>query len=85
MTNETAAKNNDREIWRETPGDYYAPSIHVTETGGIGINVGGTVFVMDVREWHARAVKEFDAAMKKLADPRPALAVGETQDKGEPK
>ena len=46
------AANTDRELWRETD-DYYAPSIHVTAGGGIGINVGGTVFVKPVREWHA--------------------------------
>ena len=45
-------KNTDREIWRETEGDYYSPSIHVTEAGGIGINVGGYVFVKSVQEWH---------------------------------
>jgi hypothetical protein len=43
--------NTDRELWRETPDDYYAPSIHVTEGGGIGINVGGYVFVMPLRKW----------------------------------
>ena len=30
-----AKQNTDRELWRrETNGDYYAPSIHVTATGG---------------------------------------------------
>lgn len=48
-----AHANTDRELWRETPGDYYSPSIHVTKGGGIGINVGGTVIVRPVREWHA--------------------------------
>ncbi len=45
-------KNTDREIWREKEGDYYSPSIHVTENGHIGINVGGHVIVMSVHEWH---------------------------------
>jgi hypothetical protein len=49
--------NTDRELWRETEGDYYAPSIHVTEHGGIGINVGGTVVVRPIREWHALATR----------------------------
>jgi hypothetical protein len=54
-----AAKNTDREIWRETPDDYYSPSIHVTEHGeGIGIDVGGYVFVKPVREWHRLAKEE---------------------------
>lgn len=59
-----AAKNTDREIWREREGDYYAPSIHVTQEGGIGIDVGGTVFVMDVRDWHRLAVEASDTDLK---------------------
>jgi hypothetical protein len=46
-----AVANTDRELWRERD-DYYADSIHVTEGGGIGINVGGTVFVMPLKKWH---------------------------------
>lgn len=49
------AANTDRELWREREGDYYADSIHVTERGGIGINCGGTVIVMPLREWHNAA------------------------------
>jgi hypothetical protein len=48
-------KNTDREIWRERADDYYADSIHVTKSGGIGINCGGTVYVMPIRAWHALA------------------------------
>ena len=48
-----AAQNTDRELWRKIPGNYYSPSIHVTEQGAIGINVGGTVYVMPVENWHA--------------------------------
>ena len=54
-------KNTDREIWRKVPGDFYSPSIHVTEGGGIGINVGGTVIVMPVEEWMALADKRREA------------------------
>src|SRR5258708_33375028 len=32
--------NTDREIWRRIPGDFYSPSIHVTQSGSIGIDVG---------------------------------------------
>lgn len=46
-------QNTDRELWREIPGDYYAPSLFVTQDGGVGINVGGRVFVKSLREWHA--------------------------------
>lgn len=49
------ARSTDRELWREVPGDYYTPSIHVNCNRGIGINVGGMVYVMPVREWHALA------------------------------
>jgi hypothetical protein len=48
-------KNTDREIWRERPGDFYSDSIHVTEDGAIGMNVGGYVIVMPHYEWHALA------------------------------
>ena len=44
--------NTDKEIWRQTPDDYYSPSIHVTEQNSIGINVSGTVYVKAVEEWH---------------------------------
>jgi hypothetical protein len=60
-----ASMNTDRELWREVEGDYYAPSIHVTKSGGIGINVGGSVYVKPLREWH------------KLADHRPPSPSGE--------
>lgn len=54
---DNAAQNTDREIWREKSGDFYSPSVHVTQDGGIGIDVGGMVFVMDVRDWHNLAMK----------------------------
>jgi hypothetical protein len=52
MSNEEAAVNTDKEIWRRTADDYYSPSIHVTEDNGIGINVGGHVIVKPVEDWH---------------------------------
>lgn len=60
MTDDGAKANTDRELWREPhpEGDaysYYSPSIHVTEGGGIGIDVGGTVHVMPLRAWHRLA------------------------------
>jgi hypothetical protein len=57
----SAAANTDRELWREED-DYYAPSIHVTAHGAIGINVGGRVYVKTVQEWHALAEYEDDEA-----------------------
>jgi len=50
--NEDCCMNTDVEIWRERPDDYYASSIHVTQDGRIGIDVGGTVYVKSVKEWH---------------------------------
>lgn len=47
-----AAENTDRHLWRKE-GGHYAPSIHVTKSGCIGINVGGHVIVMPVEKWHA--------------------------------
>ena len=47
--------NTDKEIWRQIPDDYYSPSIHVTEQNSIGINVGGTVYVKTIEEWHRLA------------------------------
>ena len=54
-------QNTDRELWRKIPGDYYSPSIHVTEDGSIGINVAGLVFVRTIEQWHhlARAATVF--------------------------
>jgi hypothetical protein len=56
-----AAENTDRELYREPDktgaGDYYSNSLHVTEGRGVGINVGGLVFVKTLAEWHALAVK----------------------------
>ena len=51
--NKNCAKNTDKELWREVVGDFYSPSLHVTQQGKIGINVGGDVRVMTLREWHS--------------------------------
>lgn len=64
MNPDDAAKNTDVEIWRETEGDYYSPSIFVTEQGGIGINVGGHCAVKPVCDWHALAVEPPTADME---------------------
>ena len=65
--NETCL-NTDKEIWKKIPGDYYSPSIHITEFGGIGINVGakilfrahgGYVLVAPIEKWHKAGIKAF--------------------------
>jgi len=53
------AANTDKEIWRRVPDDYYSPSIHVTENGDIGINVGGYVLVAPIEKWHKAGEKTF--------------------------
>jgi len=55
LDEQQACKNTDRELWRLNPDSYYSPSIHVTETNGIGMNVGGHVIVMPVEAWHEMA------------------------------
>ena len=49
-------ENTDKEIWRET-SDYYSPSIFTTGQNGIGINIGGTVYLKPVEDWHRLADK----------------------------
>jgi hypothetical protein len=53
MNDCTPRKNTDRKLWQDPAGGEFADSIHVTETGGIGINVGGRVLVAPIQEWHA--------------------------------
>ena len=55
-----AAKNTDKEIWRKIPGDVYSPSIHVTERGDIGIQVGGRVIVLPIEAWFTAAAKHHE-------------------------
>lgn len=52
-------ENTDQELWREQPGDYYAASIHVTEHGDIGIDVGGHVLVAPIHKWHEAGDNHF--------------------------
>jgi hypothetical protein len=59
-----AKVNTDRELWRESD-DWHANSIHVTEQGSIGIDVGGSVYVRPLKEWH-KAVKDFDTLKAEL-------------------
>jgi len=58
--------NTDTELWRKNK-DYYSPSIHVTQFGDIGINVGGYVLVAPIEKWHDAGNKIFtvDLNLKK--------------------
>jgi len=53
-----SCKNNDIELWRENDGDYYSPSIRLVPPNGIGINVGGSVIVKTLEEWHKLGMPE---------------------------
>lgn len=80
---QTAALNTDLELWIEVDGDHYSDSIDVTETGGIGMNVGGHVIVMPIREWHrlAARVKKLEVAWKASNDllVRTTMMIGEIE------
>lgn len=68
-----AAQNTDRELWREPTdnigAEFYMPSIHVTQGGAIGINVGGRVFVMPLRAWHALALAHHGSPLTEISAP----------------
>jgi hypothetical protein len=85
--NEQVAANTDREIWRKGDGDgngmsHYEPSIHVTQDGRIGINVGGNVHELPVEEWHeGRAhIEQLDDAANAMLD---ALLLIQSNERGE--
>lgn len=46
------AHNTDWHLWPIVSDDPFAPKMHVTALGAIGINVGGHVIVKSMREWH---------------------------------
>lgn len=69
--------NTDIELWRERKDDYYADSIHVTESGAIGINCSGHVHVKPLRQWHELANHVGDANKMVSAPAAPMGDVGE--------
>ncbi len=46
-------QNTDREIYRSAPGDACANSVHITDSGALGIDVAGHVIVLSLERWHA--------------------------------
>ena len=72
MTPKEAVANTDKELWRRVSDDYYSPSIHVTQGGGIGINVGGRVIVASVEKWHL-ALATLEALAEENAKLKTAL------------
>jgi hypothetical protein len=71
------ALNTARELFREDTGDpagsYYENSVHVTEAGSIGMNVGGYVIVQPIAVWHAQARRATERPVAEAAprSPRP--------------
>ena len=59
MSEHGPAQNTDRELWRVGP-DGYAYTLFVTESGAIGIQVGGFAIVRPLREWHIAARIAYD-------------------------
>ncbi len=64
-----AVRNTDRELWRERPGDAYADSLFVTQSGGIGMNVGGRVLVMPLQTWHRMGIELGERLRFETPDP----------------
>lgn len=58
---DAACENTDRHLWPLVSEHADADTIHVTKGGGIGINVGGHVIVLPLREWHALALRASQA------------------------
>lgn len=54
-----ACQNTNIEIWREVEDNFYSPSIFTTKQSNIGINVGGNVVVLSVRDWHRLAAESY--------------------------
>ena len=51
------SSNTDKEIWRQKEGDFYSSSIHITQDGQVGINIGGLVYVAPIEDWHKALAK----------------------------
>jgi hypothetical protein len=58
------SKNNDKQLWRKVPDDYYSPSISVTEQGNISLHVGGICITHPVEHWFKLASQQIDALYK---------------------
>lgn len=74
-----SATNTDRELWRARPGDFYSDSVFVTESGGIGINCGGTVVVKPIAEWLRIAIAE-DGTRRKNGHELPPFTVDQWRE-----
>lgn len=63
--------NTDTHLFFEDDEDMgYSPSCHMTVNKSLGIQVGGTVYVRDLRTWHSysRVLEEFAVEMHDILD-----------------
>jgi len=68
---EECSQNTDKIIWKEPHSDHWGSFddyIFVTETGGIGVNVAGMVYVKPLKEWHSleSSLSQSQAEVKEL-------------------
>lgn len=53
--------NEDKTLFTETAKDWkdegYMPKVFVTKEEAIGMNVGGMVIILPIREWHKMAMQ----------------------------
>lgn len=66
------ALNTHKELYREPDlvnGSFYSPSVFVTQTGSIGMDVGGLVFVMTIRQWHHLASRNVVSVKENAGNP----------------
>ena len=52
MSEIKAMQNTDIKLWIKDKENCFSPSVHATQDGCIGINVGGTVIVKPIEVWH---------------------------------
>lgn len=81
MTDNQACNNTDRDLWFEDPSNSaYSPRLFITETGGIGIDVGGLCFVQPIREWHRMAALKADNSLKRRPTVQELEAILNSED-----
>jgi len=55
-------ENTDIELWSDDHDDPFTSRLFATmREGGIGVSVGGRVYVKTLKEWHALAVAADDS------------------------
>lgn len=76
------ARNTDTEIYRDKFGDkdqYYADSLFITQTGALGIQCGGAIRVLPIRDWHKLGMQEFNVTTNYLKQQSRAEVIEEVK------